>query len=102
MHVAISSHNTPNPVNLVKRLLIKGADTSIKNKKGRTALELAYKRHQKNYKLIGLVRCMERSMDVNQSCFTNLKQKLMIQQPLRKQVKSPKLMFFYIGLVCTV
>lgn len=41
LHVAITSQNTLSPANLVKRLLIKGADFTIKNKKARTPLDVA-------------------------------------------------------------
>ena len=78
LHVAISSPNTLNPANLVKRLLLKGADTSLKNKKDKTVLDLANKRYKRDPSMLSLVRCVERATGTNQSCFARLKEKFMI------------------------
>jgi ankyrin repeat protein len=44
LHLAILSPNNNSPTNLVKRLLIKGADVEMKDKKGRTVIDLCKKR----------------------------------------------------------
>ena len=43
MHLAIQSPSSQRPTQLVKRLMLKGADLGIKDNKGRTATELCTK-----------------------------------------------------------
>ena len=51
LHLAINSLNSRKIVNITKRLLLKGADISIKDNKGRTPIEQCKKQLEKNEKL---------------------------------------------------
>ena len=53
MHMAIQSSNSQRPANIIKRLMIKGADMKITDKKGRNALDLCKKKFEKNRDLEG-------------------------------------------------
>ena len=43
LHMAIQSQTNANPSNIVKRLLIKGADLTLEDKKGRTPMNICEK-----------------------------------------------------------
>ena len=53
--MAVTSTNTIKPINLIKRLLIKGADLNIVDKKGRSPIDSAKKLVQKDASHLGLL-----------------------------------------------
>ena len=65
MHLAVSSPNTVKPINLIKRLLIKGADLTVVDKKGRSPIDSAKKRVKKDASFSGLLHCLERALSKN-------------------------------------
>ena len=103
LHMCISSDHCRKPGNMIKRLMVKGADLSIKDNKGRTAMDLCLKQMDKRPDTMKeVLKVLERASHEKKSCSQKLKEALMISQPLTKQVKSPRLMFFYIGLVAFI
>ena len=52
LHLALQSTNAQKPGNIVKRLMLKGADLTIRDNKGRTPIELCRKRMNKNSLLV--------------------------------------------------
>ena len=40
LHMCLSSNHCRKPANMIKRLLVKGADLSIRDNKGRTAIDI--------------------------------------------------------------
>ena len=84
MHLAIQTSNTQRPVNIVKRLMLKGASLDIKDNKGRTPIELCAKRAAKNQLLVEALKALERADPTKKSCWVKFKESLMVQQSLSK------------------
>ena len=67
---------------MIRKLLIKGADATIKDSKGRNVIEYMKKHVQDKVWLDKAKDLLERSIDANKSPMTRIKESLMIQHPL--------------------
>ena len=79
LHLAIASGNIQKPQNLIKRLMIKGADIKMPDRKGRTPLETAQKRYKKENADMGeTLAVLDRADEEKKSCWVKFKELLMI------------------------
>lgn len=69
LHISIVSYNCRRPANMIKRLLVKGADLSIKDNKGRTAMDLCIKKAADGKKdILDALRVLERANHKSKTC----------------------------------
>ena len=75
LHLAVQSPSTSRPANIVKRLLIKGADVTLEDSKGRTAMDLCRKEGSSRDEALGV---LERSDDRTKGFCQKLREGIMI------------------------
>ena len=71
---------------MIKRLMVKGADLTIKDNKGRSAMDLCLSKIKKlqSDEMKESLRVLERANHAHKTCTQKLKEALMISQPLTK------------------
>ena len=61
MHLCIQTPNGTKPINIIKRLMIKGADMQIKDKRGQRPVDICKKRANEGDKFLDAFNCLEKN-----------------------------------------